>query len=82
MTDNPSGVDQFQEYALRVLARQISGRDEEPPTQTGNVVPQEGRQIPNPPGISPRQYAVDFLQRVTGQIPAAAEQLPEQDYRP
>ena len=60
---------------LRKILRQILGQPEPEPT-TGNVVPAEGRNA-SPLPISPRQYALDFLSRLTGVTPAYAEVLPE-----
>ena len=63
------------------LLRRILGEAEPEPVSGPNIVPNEGRTT-GKPGITPEQYTADFIKRVTGAIPAAAEQLPEQEYRP
>lgn len=60
---------------LRKMLRRILGKPEPEPA-TGLVVANEGSN-PAPPGISARQYALDFLSRLNGVIPAYAEVLPE-----
>jgi hypothetical protein len=65
------------ESARKVLRAMLGHPDPDPePEKTGNHVPAEGRN-PTPPGISPEQYARDFIRRVTGEVAAYAEQLPE-----
>ncbi len=62
------------ESARKVL-RAMLGHPEPEPKQ-GNIVPNEGGN-PAPPGISPEEYARDFIRRVTGEVAAYAEQLPD-----
>ncbi len=63
------------ESARKVL-RAMLGHPDEPEPATGNVVPAEGKN-PGTPGISDDQYRLDFIRRITGTVPAYAEQLPE-----
>jgi hypothetical protein len=66
---------------LREVIRKLLGIPDPEPDNTGNVVPNEGRTT-GAPGISPDQYARDFVNRVAGRIPAHSPELPEQEYRP
>jgi hypothetical protein len=63
---------------MRKMLRHILGQAEPEPVSGPNIVPNEGRTT-GKPGITPEQYTADFIKRVTGAIPAAAEQLPEQE---
>jgi hypothetical protein len=63
------------ESARKVL-RAMLGHPDPEPEKTGNIVSREGRN-PTPPGISPEEYARDFIRRVTGEVAAYAEQLPD-----
>ncbi len=63
---------------MRKVLRQILGQAEPEPVSGPNVVPNEGRTA-GKPGITPGQHAADFIKRVTGAIPAGAEQLPERN---
>jgi hypothetical protein len=74
--DNIIQADEGDIDRLRALLRAMLGHAEPEPEQTGNVVPQEGRSAGRP-GISADQYAADFIKRLTGEIPAFAQQLPE-----
>jgi hypothetical protein len=61
---------------LRVLLRQMLGHDE-PEPEHGNHVPNEGG---NPtPKLTDRDYAQNFIRRLTGEIPAYSPELPEKD---
>jgi hypothetical protein len=76
--DNTIQADEGDIERLRALLRAMLGHPETETERTGNVVPREGGN-PASPGISPDQYAADFIKRLTGEIPAFAQQLPEKD---
>ncbi len=65
------------ESARKVL-RAMLGHPEPESVPGPNIVPQEGRTT-GAPGISPDQYARDFVNRVAGRIPAHSPELPEKD---
>ena len=62
------------ESARKVLRAMLGHPVPEP--ATGLRIPAEGRN-PTPPGITDEQYARDFIRRVTGEVAAHAEVLPE-----
>jgi len=64
------------ESARKVLRAMLGHPEPEP--ATGNVVAQEGRTT-GAPGISPDQYRLDFLDRITGRTPMYGSELPEKD---
>ncbi len=71
-------VDNLGDPELRKLLHRLLGQAEPEPVSGPNIVAREGRTT-GAPGISPEQYARDFVQRISGRIPMYGADLPEQD---